>query len=381
MTTYIRSRAHEQKAMPNSPPATEVTARKIVDAVDRLQLDLRGRHVLTEAATGAYAVTPVISALAGAKVTALAKFTRYGTMDDARRETGQLAARLGVADRIRVVETLADRDIAGADIVTNSGHLRPLDASRVRHMKCGAVIPLMYESWELRLTDIDLAACRERGVMVAGTNERHPALAVFEYLGMLSVHGLLQCEVPVANCRLLVISDNDFGPFIARTLVGCGGEVEILTSNLEAYRNTGLLPRTVRKRSAYDAVVLADRPGAIPSVGLSGSCKYTPEQVGDFPCLVQIWGDVDRTSLTDVRFYPEARPAAGHMGVLLSQLGPDPVVRLQAGGLKVGEVLARCRGMQLQDGRLPFEVARWANLVQLVQIPRICLDSCESKRN
>jgi hypothetical protein len=29
------------------------------------------------------------------------------------------------------------------------------------------------------------------------------------------------------------------------------------------------------------------------------------------------------------------------MGVLPSAVGPEPVVRLQAGGLKVGEVLAR----------------------------------------
>ena len=28
----------------------------------------------------------------------------------------------------------------------------------------------------------------------------------------------------------------------------------------------------------------------------------------------------------------------GHMGSLLSELGPDPVIRLQAGGLKAAEV-------------------------------------------
>jgi hypothetical protein len=31
--------------------------------------------------------------------------------------------------------------------------------------------------------------------------------------------------------------------------------------------------------------------------------------------------------------------------VLLSAIGPEPIVRLQAGGLKVGEVLARGLGL------------------------------------
>ena len=42
-----------------------------------------------------------------------------------------------------------------ADIVTNSGHLRPLDEEAVGRMKPGAAIPLMYEAWELRPDDVD----------------------------------------------------------------------------------------------------------------------------------------------------------------------------------------------------------------------------------
>jgi hypothetical protein len=55
---------------------------KIEDAIDRLELDLSGKVVLTEAATGAYIVTPVIAALAGAEVYAFTKDTRYGTVAD-----------------------------------------------------------------------------------------------------------------------------------------------------------------------------------------------------------------------------------------------------------------------------------------------------------
>jgi hypothetical protein len=58
---------------------------------------------------------------------------------------------------------------------------------------------------------------------------------------------------------------------------------------------------------------------------------------------LQYWGDLDRKSLTaaEVPVWPPQAPPAGHMGVLPSAIGPDPIVRLQAGGLKVGELLAR----------------------------------------
>ena len=46
---------------------------KIKYSLDKFNLNLTGKVVLTEAATGAYSVTPVIAAMAGAKVYALAK--------------------------------------------------------------------------------------------------------------------------------------------------------------------------------------------------------------------------------------------------------------------------------------------------------------------
>jgi hypothetical protein len=58
--------------------------------------------------------------------------------------------------------------------------------------------------------------------------------------------------------------------------------------------------------------------------------------------LVQYWGDADRLALAaaGVPVWPVIAPSAGHMGVLPSAIGPEPVIRLQAGGLKVGQLLA-----------------------------------------
>ena len=54
-----------QQAPPSSPPglAPERLQRLVHQAVADCRLDLRGRTVLTEAATGAYCVTPVLAAV------------------------------------------------------------------------------------------------------------------------------------------------------------------------------------------------------------------------------------------------------------------------------------------------------------------------------
>lgn len=302
-------------------------ARLITTVVDRLGLDLRGRRVLTEAATGAYVVTPVIAAAAGAEVTAFTRATRHGTVAEVRQQTRLLAEELGVERRLEVVDQLTREAVAAADIVTNSGHLRPLDARLLGQLKPGAVVPLMYESWEFRSADLDLEFCRQQGIAVAGTNEQHPNLRVFDYLGMLAVYGLLQCHIPVMFSRLLLISGNAFTPHIHRTLLGCQADLKVFDGSSPA--------------DTYDAVIVADTPQDQPIVGHAGAAKYSRPQIGRFRALVQVWGDVDRTALPDIACWPPEPPAKGHMGVQLSDLAPEPVVRLQAGGLKVGQVLTR----------------------------------------
>lgn len=317
-------------------------AKLVAAAVERIELDLTGLHVLTEGATGPYVVTPVIAALAGAEVLAFTKDSRHGSVEQVRRETTALAAEMNVRDSVQVVQTLSDDQVFAADIVTNSGHLRPLDRAFVGRMKPGAVIPLMYETWEFRATDVDLDACRERGIKVAGTNEQHPKVGVFDYLGMAVLYGLVQCRVPAPFSRILLICDNAFAPYIARTLIDCGAELEILTT-VDLPSPLGDYRRAARTEREYDAVVVAD-PSPRPVIGSGDDAKYRPEEIGRFHALVQIFGDVDRDCLGNVLCYPTSPPPKGHMGVNLSELGPDPVVRLQAAGLKVGEALSRFSG-------------------------------------
>ena len=302
-------------------------------AVDRCQLDLTGRTVVTEAASGAYVVTPVLAAMAGADVCALAASTAYGSAAELRALTTELAGLAGVSDRIAFASAKRASDVGAADIVTNSGQVRPIDAEMVSSMKPGCVIPLMYESWEFRSSDLDIEACRKHDILVAGTNEQHPAVDVFSYLGQLAIKQLHEAGIPVRASRIALLCDNSFGPYIERELRQNAAEV-ITVPKLAA---GALAPYC-------DAIVVAMLPGEEgkePAL-TSGDARLIRDVAPD-TVVIQYWGDVDRAALAaeNLPVWPETAPAAGHMGVLPSAVGPDAIVRLQAGGLKVGEVLAR----------------------------------------
>jgi hypothetical protein len=299
--------------------------------VEAMELDLSGRVVVTEAATGPYAVTASIAALAGAEaVYAVAGDSRHGSAADGLAYTRDLAAAADVRDRIELVIGKASAPLEEADIVTNSGHLRPLDGETVGRMRRGAAIPLMYEAWELRPGEVDLDACARRGIRVAGTNERHPAVDVFSYLGPMAVKLLMDAGIAVNGTRLLLLCDNPFCIHIARGLIAAGARVDIR-------RRLGDGPVD----DDWDAVLVALRPGARAALGPQDGELLAERAPGTL--VAQYWGDVDRDALVGagVPVWPPAPPAAGHMAILPSALGPEPIVRLQAGGLKVGEVLCR----------------------------------------
>src|ERR1700681_4324724 len=96
---------------------------KLIRQVNALQLELKGKIVLTEAASGAYIVTPILAAIAGAKVFAFSKTTRYGKVEDVFASTRELANSFKEFPLdIQFIDQLNLEIIAMADIITNSGH-------------------------------------------------------------------------------------------------------------------------------------------------------------------------------------------------------------------------------------------------------------------
>jgi hypothetical protein len=303
----------------------------MADALSRCHLDLSGAVVLTEAASGYYVVTPLLAAMARAeRVYAYCRTTAYGTAKEVAAQTHGFARLLGVEDRIHIVFEKSPAVLAQADIVTNSGHLRPLDAETIHFLKPTAVIPLMYEAWEFRSSDVDLEACRARGIRIAGTNERHPAIDVFSYLGPMAVKLLHDAGVPVYGSRILLLCDNPFARFLKEGLARAGASVDVHEA----------LP-TVSSLQPHDAIVVALRPRTGPVISRTDTLRIA--HYWQRAIVAQFWGDLDRASLAEqnIPCAPLSAPAAGHMGVLPSCVGPEPVIRLQTGGLKTAEVLMK----------------------------------------
>ena len=312
------------------------------DAVERCRLDLAGAVVFTEAASGPYVVTPLLAALGGAEqVYAYCRTTSHGTAEDVAGHTLHLARWLGIDDRIEIVFEKSPQVLKKADVVTNSGHLRPLDGGVIDLLKSTAVIPLMYEAWELRDGDVDVERCRARGIKVGGTNERHPAVDVFSFLGAMAVKLLHDAGVAVYKSRILLLCDNPFAPFLERGLAGAGASVDLYDA----------LPMRTEPQP-HDAILVAMQPRTNPVIR-----KEEARRIGTYwkrAVVAQFWGDLDRAALGahDVPFAPAHAPAPGHMGALPSCIGAEPVIRLQTGGLKAGEVLMKMPS--ITDDELSF---------------------------
>jgi hypothetical protein len=300
-------------------------------AVAETGLDMSGMTVLTEAATGAYAVTPVLAAMAGAKrVHAFTRPGRHGTVLDAKRETMELAALLGVADRIEILDSIRPEMLHNVDIVTNSGHLRPLTTELIDQLRDDAVIALMFEAWEFRGEDLDIEACARRGIPVVGVNERHPAVDVFSFLGPLAVKQLHDCGLAVLGNKIGLLCDNDFLAPLHTGLTSLGAKVKTFSSVAAVHPD------------AWDAFVVALQPATTPRVG-QAEATHLAACARAGAVVVQFWGDIDRTALARNGFavWPTSPVKQGHMGILLSDIGPEPIVRLQTGGLRAAEWVRR----------------------------------------
>lgn len=199
---------------------------KIVDErIDEEHLDLSGIVVLTEAATGVFAVTPAIVQRSGGKVLALAKDSEWGTVLDCMR---------AVNTYVKGVQFIGDKEwMDSADIVANTGHLRPITRKDMEKMKRGAVIAMMMEVWEWSNGDVDLEAAKELGVRLVSVDESdiHP------YDGELAVRLLHEAGYTVRNTRIRVLGIDrvaylirDYLHSLGAILVEEGAEVTLVAS-------------------------------------------------------------------------------------------------------------------------------------------------------
>ncbi len=310
-------------------------------------LDLRGATVATECANGAYAATAAAAVATGARVFAFARDSRYATADQAAADVMSLVGALGCdPSNLHIVRDRDHIPWSAVDLVTNSGHLRPLDAALINELPAHAVIALMFEPWELRDGDIDIDAARRRGIAVLGVDEHHPACGAFEFVGLLAVSEVLREPWSLHGARGAVLGDAAFVAPVARALHNMNATAIAIVPDSGLHGgDVPPCPVVTASQLAQAAVapcelaiVCATPPSVLLATGRSGwSVGGLSAAVAQTGCYgaIQLWGDLDREQLADlgVSVRPSRPPAPGHQGVAMSAAGPEPVIRLQIAGL------------------------------------------------
>ena len=311
--------------------------RLLWETINRLELDLMGARILTEAGSREFAVTPVIAAAAGAEVWALTHDSAYGSVAEVLEQVTTVANVTGVGmERIRV---LTDRALvpAGLDVITNLGFVRPIDAPLIERLGPNGVISYMCEAWELRAGDVDLAACQASGVPVAGVWEDFDGLDIFRSCGQLVVKLCFEANLEVAGNRFVLIGSDRFGAVISAALEANLAEVARLASAASL---------TEELAANADAIIVADYDNEDTILGADSGPSAT-RLAGWNPGLliIQFAGRNDAAALTaaGLRVFPAQQLEPRRMAFTLAYLGVRPSVLLHTAGLKVGELLWRAR--------------------------------------
>ncbi len=324
-------------------PVTAVRNRRVdrlmKSAIAAMDLDLTDVGVLTEAASGHFEATCLMAALAGASpVVAVAKDSKWGRADEVISGVRSHAESLGVGDHLRFVSDVSSSDIRDCSLVTNLGFVRPLGAETISTLPKDAGISLMCEPWEVRSDDVDVNSAIWRSVPVAGTNETHPLVRTFDYLGPLTGQLLTTVGVELLGSTVLVVASRQFaGPIQDWLLAAGAARVDVAIPPLS---------ESIHRYSFHclDALVLADMGrGTLGFDGLADGIPPLLARAG--AAMVVIAGDVDPVPFesSGVVLNPHYPRPPGHMWVTTSAVGPKPVVDLHCAGLKVGELLVRAR--------------------------------------
>lgn len=302
------------------PASAARLARLCSDAVARLQLDLTGSRILTEAASGPFASTALIAALAGAEAVCVTRSSRWGTAAEITAALGSLASSLGIRDRIHIHEGCASQVADGCDIVTNLGFVRPIDADIIKLLAPGAVVALMWEPWEFRPGEIDLDALAQHEVALIGTNESHPNIATLDYLGPAAGRLLLEVGVEIAHSRIAIIGSAPFGPALTRWLTDAGAILVDWSHDVDG---------------DIDAIVIVEHRDPTPVFDENDEARLVKlARAGS--TVAHICGTIDRQALRRIGFpvVPPQDAPFGVMTVSTAYAGPRAVVDLHAGGLR-----------------------------------------------
>lgn len=304
--------------------------RIIEEVILKLNLDLSGYSVLTEVGSGYFLLTSLIALKGGAsKVFAWTKDSHFGKGQDLINELFALGVKMNV-DNNKLIYAINERPvehIKEADLITNLGHIRPLNNEFISHMKGTSVVPYMCESWEYRNGDLDLEFCKKKGIQVAGTWENHPDLKIFDAVGPLAVKLLFEAGFEVYGNNIVIVSQDKFGFTIKKYLENIGVKKVQVIDHIKSFKEDF---------GHVDVVLLADYTSKNELIPMGLVVEKFPKGL---PKIVHICGELEASGQLDI--YPLKNGSSFKMTETLAYLGPKYVIELHAAGLKVGEFLLK----------------------------------------
>ncbi len=303
----------------------------IHETIHMLGVSLKDKIVLTEVGSNNYIFTPIIPSLCGAeKVYAVAKDSRHGNAKDIIRQCELICQNQGVNNITFLENELSDSIIKEADIVTNSGNLRPLDETKLKHLKPTAVIPLMFEAWEIRNEDIDIDYCKKHKIQIAGTWENHPLLSVFDYSGLLAMKMAFNAGFEIMGNKIIVWSDDHFGEIISEKFVKEGATV-IQTCDVNIF---------YEHLATSDVVFITDYDEEREYFNAGGVFDVEKIKLLNADIVfIHLYGKINAAfcKANNVHLFPATNGHVKTMTFTLGDVGLIPILRLQVAGFKVAQ--------------------------------------------
>lgn len=309
--------------------------KKIYGSINKFGLNLSGKTVLTEAATGNYVITPIIAALSGAMVYAFTKDSRYGSIDEVRKQTYILAKETGVDGKIKVLDSLDDINLKEIDVLTNTGFLRPINRILISRLSSRCVIPLMWEPWEHRSDELEIEVCREYGIKVYGTNESDQRLRTMEYIGFTVLYKLLENGMSPFSSNVLLIGCEQFIEPVERILRQNGYQLSKITDYVFNVNLEG-----------FDVIVLLEHERDILIIG--GDKSFIDKgDISDETLVLHICGRVDFNGAL-FRYIPKEPASYGYMSFTTDYIDNKAVIDLHTAGLSVAEGMLKANELGLK---------------------------------
>lgn len=325
--------------------------------IDKLNLDLNGLNILTEAASGYYSWNPILAAMAGAaKVVCLGRDSDFGRYEENKSKINEISKILNLDNKISIFNRdKKNINLKNINIVTNSGLLRPIDKTIIPELNNKAVIPLMWETWEFRNTDIDILLAKSNQIPVIGTNEDFRELKMHQYNGYYMLKLLFDMKIEVYHNHIAI-----FGHRPASHCVELFKRMNVnytwFSPNVENDRNSFTYSELneILKFKKLDAIIFADHETKNQIIGKDSLISFQ-QLFRSFPHLRigHVCGtiDIDELKKTSLYYFPKKLKGAGFMSYQPDEIGAQPVLELYAAGLKVGEIAskARLKGFSVEE--------------------------------